>query len=726
MARRPGWYACLPILLLFVTPAAGQEGIGTGEPPVDTLESQPADRPYLWLEDLHSDTVLAWAEAQTASTRNHLAALPVYDSLLSEIGAARQVNRFVPGPGVRPPVQLNGSYADRFPGGRVWVRQPAERYERGASEWDTVLDLDSLSRAEGGRYAPESVECLPPDHDRCLLRLARDGRDRIVDLREFDAGRKQFVAGGFELREAVTSASWRDANSIYVTTKPMGWADRALVWRRGEPLDGAQVLYTADPADRGLKFERRGGRLLLLHARHQHDVDYYLVRGGEDGIDDADGLDDELVRLPVPSDAREVAFVDDRLVVQLRSGWTTAGEAFPSGSLVAIGLAELLAGSREFDLVMPSDRDLVVDQVWTTRSLVIVRALTDLELRLFEFAYRDGSWKRRRLDVPESGRVEVRNTSPASDVYYIVDEDFLRPQTIRIRSATGEIVIGGQDRPAFPADPYVVRRHHATSADGTRIPYSVVRREDTALDGHNPVIVLGYGGNGVSMLPRYLMPYGPTWLSRGGVYVLANIRGGNEYGFEWHDAVRRERRQRAFDDFQAVARNLVERNVTSAGRVGIMGGSNGGILVGMSFIQQPDLYGAVLANNGVLELHRCSQLSGDPPVGERGDGQDPDDWAYMQRYSPFHNLRAGEDYPAVLMLANRADDVVHPCHSRKFAAKLDDLGYEEVLLYETETGGHGKGYSPEEEAMIVAFFLRHLHPQYATIGRDAAQASDAP
>lgn len=668
------------------------------------LQAGSADLPYVWLEDLHSDTVQEWTERRTTKTREHFAALPVYESLVAEIRAARQASRFVLRPGVRPPARRTGPYADRFLEGRVWLRQPAEAYERGANEWERVLDLDSLSRAEGGRYAfryaRESVECLPPAYQRCLLHLARDGRSRIVDLREFDAGRKAFVAGGFELREAQTSAFWRDANSVYVTTKPMGWADSALIWRRGEPLDSAEVLFTADPADRGLRFERRGSHLLLLHARHQHDIDYYLVR------------DDALMRLPVPSDAREIAFVDGRMVVQLRSGWKPAGEAFPSGSLVGTGLDELLEGGRDFDLIMRSSRDLVVDEIWTTRTLVIVRALADLKLRLFELAHRDGHWVRRRIDIPESGRVEVLIPSPELDVYYIGHEDFLTPRTGRIRKASGEVEIGAEATPAFPSDQYAVDQWYATSADGTRVPYFVVRQRDTSLDGKNPVIISGYGGNGYSWLPWYLMRYGPTWLSRGGVYVHANIRGGNEFGFEWHDAVRREKRQRAFDDFQAVARDLVDRKVTSPGRIGIMGGSNGGILVSMSFIQQPELYGAVLSLSGVLELHRCSQLSGDPPVGERGDGQDPRDWAYMQHYSPFHNLREGQPYPALLMLANRVDDVVHPCHSRKFTSKLEDLGYDDVFLYETETGGHGKRYSPEEEAMIVGFFLRYLHPDY--------------
>lgn len=626
------------------------------------------------------------------------AIFPQYDSLLAEVRSARQSGPFVPQIDVRPAI-ITGLFANRFPGERAWLRQPVEPYQQGANAWEPVLDLDSLSRAEGGRYAQKSVECLPPDYNRCLLALSRDGRRLILDLREFDAGAKEFVAGGFDLRGAQTSAYWRDMNSLYITTKPMGWADRAMIWKRGEPLDSAEVLFTTDPADRGLKFERRGNQLLLLHSHHQYDIEYHLMRS------------DELVPLPVPSDVREITFVDGRLVLQLRSGWQPSDVAFPSGSLIAIELDEFLEGGRDFDLVMRSGRDLAVDQIWATRHLLVVRALADLRIRLFEFTHRNGRWEQRRIDIPESGYVEVWNTTPELDRYFVTHEDFLAPRAAYVRQESGEVELAWRSRPTFPADPYEVRRWHATSADGTRIPYFVVNDKKMPLKGRNPVIINGYGGNGESWLPRYLSLYGPTWLSRGGVYVLANLRGGNEYGPEWHDAVRREKRQRAFDDFQAVAQDLIERGVTSPGMIGTDVGSNGSIMAATSFIQQPDLYGAVVSYNGVLELRRCSNLSGDPPVGERGDGQDPDDWAYMRSYSPFHNLREDEPYPAILLLANRADDVAHPCHSRKFVAKLEDFGYRDVFLFETEEGGHGKAYSPEEEAMIMSFYLEHLHPK---------------
>jgi prolyl oligopeptidase len=385
---------------------------------------------------------------------------------------------------------------------------------------------------------------------------------------------------------------------------------------------------------------------------------------------------------------------------------------FPPGSVIGIDLEAFLTGSSDFRSIMKSDRDLVVDAVWGTRSLVLVRALADVRVRFFEFGYRDGRWKRRRIEIPEEGRVEVRQASPESDSYYFSHEGFLLPPVGLLRRESGEVEVVGEARPAFPSAPYEVDQWHATSADGTAVPYFIVRRRDMPLEGRNPVIVHGYGGNGISMLPRYLGYYGPTWLSRGGAYVLANIRGGHEYGPGWHNAARRQRRQRAFDDFQAVASDLVDRGVTSPKMIGTYGGSNGGILVGISFIQRPDLYGAVWANNGVLELPRCSQMSGVPPVGERGDGQDPEDWAYMRHYSPFHNLAADRSYPPVLLTANRADDIVHPCHARKFAARMEDLDYRDVFYYETGEGGHGKVGDAAERATIMSFFLRYLHPGY--------------
>lgn len=669
------------------------------------LAVQPADAGYVWLEDLRSDSALRWAGARTARTREHFASLAVHDSLVAEILSATAASRFVPQRGVPAPATRTGPWANRFRSG-VWMRQPIERFERGANAWERVLDLDSLSRAEDTRFDIASVECLPPAHERCLLLLSRGGGTRTFDLREYDAAARAFVSDGFNLAPGHTAAFWRDANSVYITSRSEGNADQAMVWRRDHPLADARVLFTADPreaphrGDQGVAISRKGDRLLLLHSRHQYDIEYFLVQG------------DATVRLPVPRDVREILIVGGQLVVQLRSAWTPADVAFPSGSLIGIDLGEFLDGSRAFRTIMTSDRELVVDEVWSTRSLLIVRALADMRIRLFEFSHRDGEWQRRRIEVPEEGRVEVRNASPESDAYYVTHEDFLRPRTAVLRTESGEICVGGVAGPAFPAAPYQVDRLGATSADGTRVPYFIVYRKDMPLDGGNPVIILGYGGNGASMLPQYLALHGPTWLSRGGVYVLANIRGGNEYGPEWHLAILRDRRQRAFDDFQAVAADLVERRVTSPKLIGAYSGSNGGILVATSFVQRPDLYGAVWANNGVLELQRCSQLSGVPPVGERGDGQNPDDWAYMRRYSPFHNLAAARPYPALLLTSNRADDIVHPCHSRKFAAGLEDLGYDDVFYYETGEGGHGKSYNEAEQAMIIGFFLRYLHPEY--------------
>lgn len=656
------------------------------------------DAAYLWLEELRSDTVMRWAEARRARTVEHFSALPIYDSLVAEIRSARAASRMVPlGPVPPPPNIVTGSFAHRFAGG-FWMRYSVDGYEQVTTpgEWDRVLNLDSLSRAERQRLVPASLECLSPEYERCLLLLAREGR-RSIEVREFDVGRREFIIDGFRLPEERNSAFWRDSNSVYFTTRGMR---SARLWSRGEAPADARAIFTAAPSDRILRFERKGDHLLLLHGVHEYDIAYYLVH------------DDELVPLTVPRDVREITFIEGRMVLWLRSGWMPADTAFPSGSLVGIDLRDFLDGGRNFDLIMSSDRDLVVDDIWTTRRLLVVRALADMKVRLFEFSNRGGTWERRRIDVPEDGKVQVRSTLPEADVYYFTDEDFLRPENVFIRRESGEVLLGARRAPAFPADAYAVDRRHAISADGTLIPYFMVHRKDMPLDGRNPVIVHGYGGNGLSSLPDYLSLYGPTWLSRGGVYVLANIRGGNEYGPEWHSAVRREKRQGAYDDFQAVARDLVDRGVTSPKMIGASGASNGGILVGISFIQRPDLYGAVWSNNGVLELRRCSSASGDPPVGERGDGENPDDWAYMQHYSPLHNLAHGDPYPPLLLFSNRADDVVHPCHSRKFTARLEELGYEDVFYYETETGGHGKSYSPEEEAMVLSFFLTNLHPDY--------------
>ena len=663
----------------------------------------PADDPFVWLEDVEGDRALDWVEVQNSATAAELRASPLYDALYRDALEVVTSDDRIPYPSLRGDDVYNLWTDVQHPRG-LWRRASLADYLAGEPDWQVLIDVGALGQAEGVTWTWGGSTCLP-ESSRCLVRLSRGGAD-ATEVREFDTETGQFVDGGFLMPEAKSSAAWMDEDHLLVSTD---WGPGALtesgyprvvkVWRRGTPLAEAETVFQAPATDMGAwagSMRDRGRTVSVIAHRPSFFEGSTLVV--------ADG---ETERLDLPLDADPMV-VDGQLVVYLRSDWTAGGRDFTQGSLVAMDLDGFLEGDREFVTVFaPGDRQ-TVEGTATTQSSLLVTTLDEVKGRLTRYRYEDGEWIASAVEVPDLGTVSVVSADDESDRFFFNYSSFLQPSSLYLADEDGTVELVRQLPAQFDADGLVVQTRTATSADGTEVPYFVVHREGIEFDGTNPTQLYGYGGFEVSLTPSYSALTGKAWLERGGVYVLANIRGGGEFGPRWHRSAMRENRQRAYDDFITVAEDLVATGVTSPEHLGIRGGSNGGLLVGAVTMQRPDLFGAVVSSVPLLDMYRYDKLlAGASWVAEYGDPDDADDWAFISRYSPYQNVRADADYPRVLFTTTTRDDRVHPGHARKMAARMMDLGHP-VYYFENTEGGHGSGVTPEQQAHAWATIYAYL------------------
>jgi prolyl oligopeptidase len=495
------------------------------------------------------------------------------------------------------------------------------------------------------------------------------------------------------------------------TWKPdhSGYPRIVKLWRRGEPLDNAQTIFEGKPEDVAVmawtSVDRVGERYVyrnfIWRSITYYESEQFLHDGG-------------LQRLDIPADARISTFGDHALIA-LKQEWTIGDAKYPAGALLTIPWSDFLGGKRTFHVLFAPTPRSSLESFTTTRNYVLLNVLDNIRGRVYAYGFSNGTWTRQEIATPEFGSVEVSAVDPLdSDEYLLTTNDFLTPDTLSlgtVGSASRETL---KQSPAFfDATGLKVSQHEAVSKDGTRVPYFMVSRADVKLDGTNPTLLYGYGGFQVSMTPNYSAGIGIGWLERGGVYVLANIRGGGEFGPEWHLAAIKENRQRSYDDFIAVAEHLIERKVTAPKHLGIMGGSNGGLLVGAVMTQRPDLFGAVVCQVPLLDMRRYHKLlAGASWMAEYGDPDVPAEWEYISKYSPYQNVRKGTKYPRVLFLTSTRDDRVHPGHARKMAAKLQSVGAD-ILYYENIEGGHGGAANNQQAAYMNALAYTFLWRQLA-------------
>ena len=699
-------------------------------------DTMTTDDPYLWLEDVDGTRALDWARARNAETARALETrtdyAATYARLLSIYNSRDRI----------PYVTRHGDFfynlwQDGTNKRGLLRRATLADYRKDVVPWETVLDLDALGAAEKENWTWQGMQCLGPENRRCLVSLARGGADATV-VREFDTVAKHFVEGdpAFVLPEAKSELDWIDADTIYVSTDfgpgsmtESGYARIVKRWRRGTPLAEATTVFEGTTRDVGVgvSVDRTPGyeRTVFNRSVDLWNGKRFLLQG------------DKLVAVDLPDDAR-FAFMRDAMLIELRSDWRTGGTTYAAGSLLAADADAYLAGKREMSVLFAPTptRSLVA---WRqTRDALVLDVLDNVASRVEEWKKSGGRFTRREVKAPfpgtigitplydpeldgvpaEKGRAAVppRSDGSLAERYWLTYVDFLTADSLALGATGSDTRETVKSRPAlFDASGMRVEQFFAASKDGTRVPYFVVWPKGLSGahpgDGRTPTLLYGYGGFELPQLPFYSGAYGAEWYGKGGIFVLANIRGGGEFGPAWHQAAIKADKQKSYDDFIAVADDLVARKFTSPKHLGIEGGSNGGLLVGAVMLQRPDLFNAVICQAPLLDMKRYNKLlAGASWMGEYGDPDVAADWAFISRYSPYQNVKAGVKYPPVLFTTSTRDDRVHPGHARKMAALMKERG-NDVLYYENIEGGHAGAADNEQRAHVAALTFTYAWRQ---------------
>jgi prolyl oligopeptidase len=667
--------------------------------------SAPGD-PYLWLEDITGEKPLAWVRERNAESEKELGG-----EALSQIESG--ILKILDSQAKIPRISKAGTHYYNFwrdaknPRG-LWRRTTLEEYRKAEPKWETVLDVDALGKAEKESWVFKGAQFLKPGYNRCLISLSRGGSDASV-IREFDPIAKAFVTGGFQLPQAKSRCSWINADTIFVGTDfgpgsltTSGYPRIAKIWKRGTALAEAKTIFEAQETDvsgSAIHDSTKGFERDFLSRSPSFftEVTYLLKKDGS------------RQKVEVPEDA-EISVAREWLIVKTRTPWTVGAKTYAAGSLLAAGFNEYMAGKRELTVLFEPTAATSLEEYNWTRHHLILNVLDDVKNKLYLLTPQPGAWKRQSFEgAPAIGTVSAWGVDPdESDDYFMDVTDFLTPSTLH-HGAVGKKQEKLKEEPAFfDASGLEISQHFTQSKDGTRIPYFQVSKKNLALDGSHLTLLTGYGGFEISEVPSYNRVAGYTWMSRSGVYVLANIRGGGEYGPKWHQSALKENRLRCYEDFAAVAQDLVNRKVTSVKHLGIAGGSNGGLLVGNMLTLYPQLIGAVVCQVPLLDMKRYSHLlAGASWMEEYGDPDKPEEWAFIQKFSPYHNVKAGMSYPATLFMTTTRDDRVHPAHARKMMARMKDMGYD-VRYYENIEGGHGAGADNKQAAHFQALEYRFL------------------
>ena len=680
-------------------------------PRVDEGTEAVNDDPNLWLEDVNGDAALRWVRERNTETAKELETGAAFKTLEADLLTIMDSEAKIPF------VTKNGAHyynfwrdAEHVRG--LWRRTSLDEYRKANPQWEPVLDIDALATSEGENWVFQGAQFLRPEYQRCLISLSRGGADATV-TREFDVIDKAFVADGFQLPEAKGGAGWIDRDTVFVSTDfgpgsmtTSGYPRIAKRWTRGTPLSEATTVFAARESDMiaGAFHDATQGfeRDFIVRATSFFSSEMYLL-----------GKDASLRRIEVQNDA-ECSVNREWLLVKLRSPWVVSGRAHAAGSLLATRFDLFMDGKPEFVVVFaPTATTSLAGYNWTRHHLIL-DVLDDVKNRLYVLTPNSAGtrdeWSLRPLaGAPTIGTVSAWGVEPddSDDVFQTVT-DFLTPTTLN-HGAIGKPLTTLKTSPAFfDASGLEIGQHFTTSKDGTRIPYFEVSRAGLVLDGSHKTLLTGYGGFEISQVPYYSGGVGRAWLTRGGVYVVANIRGGGEYGPQWHQAALKQNRLRAFEDFAAVAQDLVARNVTSVKHLGVEGGSNGGLLVGNMITLYPQLMGAAVCQVPLLDMKRYSKLlAGASWVAEYGDPDLPAEWEFLQTFSPYQNVKAGMPYPPVLFMTSTRDDRVHPGHARKMAARMLGLGYD-VRYFENIEGGHGGAADNKQAAHMGALAYTFL------------------
>ena len=660
--------------------------------------------PYLWLEDIDSPKSLEWAEKWNNKTLKVLVAQPGYNEMYQNILEIYNSTDRIADPTIYGDLVYNFWQDEEHQRG-IWRRTLLNSYLNGNPHWETVLDIDALCAERGEKYVFKGARGLYPDYEKFLVSLSKGGGD-AVEIYEFDAKNKYFLQEGFFIPEAKGNADWIDENTLIVSTDfgdgttTSGYPKQVKIWKRGTELKDAQMIFNGQTEDMGI-----WGRTVHTKERTYQFINkrtsfytgtYYFIENGE------------LVKPDLPADISLNNLFKNQVIFDLKSDWNTGGNSFKQGDMISIDYDDLINGGTNYQLIVRPDERSSITETSSTENVFLVNLLNNVKSELYKYTF-DGSWKKQKIDTPQFGNISLGSVSENSDNFFFYFQNFLEPLTLyKADAKTGQLAKVKSLKSYFPTEDYQVQQFEAISKDGTIVPYFVVSNKNIRHNGKNPTLISAYGGFEVSRLPNYSAVTGISWLEKGGVYVLANLRGGGEFGPKWHQAGLKENRQRIYEDYFAVAEDLIMRNFTNPKKLGIIGGSNGGLLVGVAFTQRPDLYNAAVCEVPLLDMKRYNHLlAGASWMAEYGNPDIPEEWDYIKKYSPYQNVKPDMKYPEVFFYTSTRDDRVHPGHARKMVAKMSDMGYK-VYYFENTEGGHGTGSTNEQRAKVSALIFSYL------------------
>ncbi|WP_020395875.1 prolyl oligopeptidase family serine peptidase [Thiolinea disciformis] len=677
-----------------------------------SAQQQIMSDPYQWLEAIEDEKVLNWVREQNKVTEQALTQTPHFKQLKADLLTIYNSKERIPFISKLGTFYYNFWQDDEHPQG-VWRRTSLEEYRKANPKWETVLDLDALSKAEQVTWVWGGSDCLPPDYKRCLIDLSKGGADATT-TREFDLEQKRFVDNGFIRPEAKGLLAWKDADTVYVASDfgansltESGYPRVVREWKRGTPMTEASLVYEGSSKDLGV------GAYRNHQPDFERDIVYHNLSFYEDDvyIREADG---KLVKLDAPKDSHKY-IQRSWLLLQLRSAYTYQQQSYSVGSLIATPLADFMAGKAHFQVLFTPTTHSSLENITFTRDYVILTVLEDVKNHLRAFKAENTQWQEQDFGVaPNLGTVSLEAVDPDySNDYFMTVTDYLTPSSL-YQGAVGKAPEKLKQTPSFfETNDLAISQHFATSKDGTRVPYFQIAPKNLVLNATHPTLLYGYGGFEVSLTPVYDATVGKAWLNQGGIYVVANIRGGGEYGPAWHQAAVKEKRYKAYEDFAAIAQDLIARKVTNPKKLGIIGASNGGLLMGNMLIHYPELFGAIVSEVPLLDMQRYPLLlAGASWLDEYGNPET--DWSQLHAYSPYHHVKAEQKYPPLFLKTSTRDDRVHPAHARKMFAKMKDQGHA-VWYYENIEGGHEGAANKEQAALMEAlsyeFLYQHLMSQ---------------
>jgi prolyl oligopeptidase len=709
------------MLLLAALPAAFLPALRCQDPMPKDVPAVPAvavpqgsGDPFEWLEDVGGDKALTWVRARNADSQKLLASSPDFERLRGRILSILDSTARI------PYVQKHGEHYYNLwqdaqnPRG-LWRRTSLAEFQKDEPKWDLVLDLDALGKQENENWVWKGASWLMPDHQRVLVSLSRGGADAAV-VREFDVPTKEFVKDGFALPESKSSVAWQNRDTIFVGTDfgpgsltASGYPRIVKLWRRGTPLTSAETIAEGKADDvyvYGYRDHTRGfERDFVFRGVTFYTNELFVRRDGKS------------VKIDKPDSANAGVF-RDWLLLELRDAWQVGGKDFAGGSLLACKLDAFLAGERAFDVLFAPTERRSLSGWSSTKNHLLITVLDNVKSRISSWQHGDKDGKTGWQETPLPGLPDFGTVSAGAvdddqgDDYWLTITDYLTPTSLWLGSVGQGPAKKLKSLPAFfDSKELAVEQREARSIDGTAVPYFLVMKKGLARDGKNPTLLYGYGGFEVSLTPSYSATAGAAWLEQGGVYAIANIRGGGEFGPRWHQAALKQNRNKCYEDFAAVARDLIAQKITSKPHLGIQGGSNGGLLMGNMTVMYPELFGAVVCQVPLLDMLRYHKLlAGASWMGEYGNPDEPKEAEWLRRYSPYHNVKKDVKYPRILFTTSTRDDRVHPGHARKMMAKMQEQGHD-VIYYENIEGGHGGAADNKQAAFMSALAYTFLWQQ---------------